>query len=251
MRGNIVKQKLAQAQAVFGAALTLGSVRSTEIAARAGFDFLMVDTLHGHFDKTTATNALRAIAMTDTVPFARVAHNDPGRINELLDAGALAMIVPMVSRAAEAQAAVASTFYHPKGERSKGSAVATFYGSDYHTLANETVALVVMIETARAVERADEILSVPGIDACLIGTGDLSLSLGCDKTSRAFEEAVQKVADACAKHGIAAGIAEGSAEACRRWQDRGLSFFLVSHDVLLVKQSLEGLAQSLREALSR
>ena len=87
MRTNAIIEKWANGETAYGTAVSLGSLRSAEICARAGFDFLIVDTLHGHFDNASATDALRAIAMTDTVPLARVAHNDLGRINDLLDAG--------------------------------------------------------------------------------------------------------------------------------------------------------------------
>ncbi len=249
MRTNAVREKWANGELVLGTSLLLGSTRAAEIGARAGFDFLMVDTLHGHFDKTSATDAIRAIATTDAVPFGRVAHNDPGRINDLLDAGALGLVVPMVNSVADARAAVMATFYHPKGERSKGSAVATFYGQDYHRQANERIVLVVMIETAEAVAKAGEILGVEGVDACLIGTNDLTLSLGCDQTSNTFQRAIARVADACRTHNVALGIAGGSAGDVERWRSANMSFFLISHDLAVLNAGMIDLAQSLRKTV--
>ena len=85
---EIAAAKLSGKKILIGSTLMLGSTRVTEIMARSGFDFLMVDLQHGPFDKASATDSIRALAVSETGAFARVAENSPGRINDLLDAGA-------------------------------------------------------------------------------------------------------------------------------------------------------------------
>ena len=208
---NAVTRKWEIGSTAYGTTLSLGSVRSAELSGRAGFDFVMVDMQHGYFDKQSATDAIRAIAVTSTVPFARVAHNDPGRINDLLDAGALGIVVPTVNSARGAQAAVEATFYHPKGARSMSGAAATFYGKEYPEIANDVIVLVPMVETAAAVERVEEIVSVEGVGACLIGTSDLMHSLSCAAMEPRFMDAIDEISAACSKHDVPLGIAGGAA----------------------------------------
>jgi len=249
MLRNKILEKWAQGEAVCGTVLSLGSTRSAEICARAGFDFLMVDAQHGYFDEQSSTDAIRAIESAGAVPFARVARNDPGRIGTVLDAGALGVVVPMVNSREEAEAAVRATYYPPQGLRSKGGTVATYYGAGYHATANNLVALVVMVETAHAVENIGEIIRVEGVRACLIGSGDLALSLGCGLSDAPILRAVDAVAAACKTSGTPLGITTGSLSAVERWRSLGVSFILVSHDVGALCDAMGSLAQRARAAL--
>jgi 4-hydroxy-2-oxoheptanedioate aldolase len=231
---NVVKQKLKSRKLVIGLGLSLGSTRSAEIAGNSMFDFVMVDTSHGHFDKVGATEALRLLARTGRMPFVRVHSNDFMAINGLLDAGALGMVVPMVNSPEEADKAVKATFYPPLGSRSKGSIATVVYGEEYVSNANAEIALIVMIETLDAVNRSDEILSVKGLDACLIGAADLSFTMGVEKDDRAFVDAVGRVITSTRKNGLSAGISVKNVEEALFWKDRGISFFLTSHDLALL-----------------
>jgi 4-hydroxy-2-oxoheptanedioate aldolase len=251
MRSNAVIEKLRRSEFVVGVGLSLGSVRSAEILARAGFDYVMVDAQHGHFDKLLATDAIRAVASTDTVPFARPARNEAGAINDLLDAGALGIVVPMVDGPEEARAAVDASFYHPAGRRSKGSAAAVFYGADYAARANGAVALVVMIETPLAVERCDEILAVPGITACLVGASDLSFAMECPADSPRFLDAAEKVVAAGRRRGVPIGISAAGAEESAAWRRRGVAFVLASHDLALLNQCVRDHARSFQPLRGR
>lgn len=244
------KELLNARKPIFGTSLLLDSTRVAEIIGRCGFDFVMVDTLHGHFDKSKATDAIRALAATDTLPMGRVAHNDPGRINDLLDAGALGLVVPMVNSAKEAAEAVSYTFYPPKGIRSKGSVAAVIYGEDYAQKANEEILLVIMIETPEAVERADEILSVPGVDACLLGTSDLMFAMGCKRDDVALNQSISRVIEAGARHGVPVGMAVKDDLEAKQWRNRGAGFFLVPHDLFILHTAAKAIAHSFRSTLS-
>jgi 4-hydroxy-2-oxoheptanedioate aldolase len=244
---NYIRDKIADGKLVFGVGLSLGSIRSAEVLFNCKPDFLMVDLLHGHFDKASATDALRSMIGSEVVPFARVANNDPGQINDMLDAGALGLIVPMVNTPAEAERAVKSTFYHPKGERSKGSIATVAYGPEYHEQANETIQLVIMLETLRSLGSVDEILSVEGIDLCLIGASDLTYEMGCSRTDKAFSDAVAGVLRSAETRGIPVGISVSTADEAFRWRSQGISFFLASHDMSLYSACARNFISSFRE----
>ena len=146
---------------------------------RAFFDALCVDMQHGLTDFSDLWPMLQAISQTDTVPVVRVPWNEPAMIMKVLDAGAYGVIVPMVSNRAEAERAVAACRYPPAGMRSNGpNRVLLYAGADYQKHANDEVACIVMIETPEGIEKLDEIVSTPGVDAAYIGPTDLALALG-------------------------------------------------------------------------
>ena len=116
MRQKMRGLALATGKPVVGFGICLGSERIAEMVCDTSFDFIMIDLLHSHFDKTAATGAVRSIAASGfPIPFVRVADNTPGSINEFLDAGAMGIVVPMVQSADEAFRAVNSTYYPPIG----------------------------------------------------------------------------------------------------------------------------------------
>lgn len=230
---NTVKARWRSGRAAFGAWLSIPSSVSAEVVARQGFDYVCIDMQHGLIDYQTALSMLQAISATPTVPFARVPSNDFAAINKILDAGALGVIVPMVNSPEEARAVVDACRYHPEGSRSFGPTRAGYaFGPDYFARANAEVACIPMIETRQAVERVDDILSVPGIDAIYVGPADLSVTLGQQPrmdNDGAFELARQKIAKSCAAHGIVAGI-HASAALAERHLQAGFRLITVSSD---------------------
>ncbi len=237
--GHSLKAMLRARRSICGVGLSLGCLRSAEMIARTRFDFVMIDTQHGHFDKTGATNAIRLTARGQgPCPLARVATNDSGPINDLLDAGAMGIVVPMLETSADARSAVQHVYYPPLGRRSKGSLASVVYGPDYPAKANDSIALIVMIETPEAVNRAEEILSVEGVDGCLIGSSDLVFAMQTTRESAAFHAAVDHVVNAAKAAGVAVGINVASAAEAQRWRARGFSFFLASHDLALLGERI-------------
>ncbi len=239
MNHNLKSLKLAAHKPLIGIGLCLGSVRIAEMVAMTGFDYVMVDMLHSHFDKQAATNAIRSFAHSSApVPIGRVANNDPGQINDLLDAGALGIIVPMVGSSEESASAVEAAYYPPLGKRSKGSPAAVFYGDDYYSAINQVLNLIVMIETPEAAERVDEILSIPGVTGCLIGAGDLSFIMQQAGQAAEFESIVARTIKAGKRLGVAMGISVGSPTDVQFWWDRGADFFLASHDMGILNTAI-------------
>ncbi len=226
MRENQLKRIWQEGKPALGGWLTVPSSFSAEIFAHSGFDWLCIDMQHGLIDYQTAVTMLQAISTTDTTPLVRVPWNEPGIIMKSLDAGAYGVIVPMVNSSAEAEAAVAACRYAPRGIRSYGPIRATYYaGRDYFPHADETVLCIVMIETKEAVEKVDDILSVPGVDAAYIGPADLSVSLGLppasDHEEPVFADAIQRILDACRRHNVVPGAHAGNVATARKRIEQG------------------------------
>jgi 4-hydroxy-2-oxoheptanedioate aldolase len=213
MTKNRAKQLMLEGRPALGAVCQLGSPITAETLALAGYDFVLVDGQHGAWDASTITAAFRGIYAASSVPMARVRKNDFGAIGAMLDGGALGVVVPLVNSADEAKQAVYATRYPPAGGRSLGPYGCWIYGPDYLRWADDAIFLAVQIESVEAVERADEILAVEGVDGCWIGPSDLARSMGLDlqrpNDVQKHEQAMLRVLEACKRAGKIPGIAFG------------------------------------------
>jgi 4-hydroxy-2-oxoheptanedioate aldolase len=221
MRPNGVRELWAAGGAALGAWLMIPSAFSAEIIAHAGFDWVCVDMQHGVIDYSQMVAMLQAVAYTNVTPLVRVPWNEPGIIGKTLDAGARGVIIPMVNSRADAERAVQACRYAPAGARSFGPVRANYSaGFDYFARANDDVLCIVMVETRDAVTHVDDILAVPGIDAVYVGPADLSVTLGLppapDQDAASFNDALARILDSCAKHGVVPGIAGNQKTAPKR-----------------------------------
>lgn len=209
-RPDGLKAAWSAGEPTYGAWLSIPSSVSAEVMAHQGYDYVCIDMQHGLIDYQVAVTMLQALSTGRSVPLVRVPSNDFGTINKVLDAGALGVVVPMVNSPEEARAAVEACRYAPVGSRSFGpTRAALSAGPDYFTRANDLVACIPMIETARAVASIEEILAVPGIDAVYVGPNDLSITLGSGPgldQPDPYQAAYQRIAKACASAGITAGV---------------------------------------------
>jgi 4-hydroxy-2-oxoheptanedioate aldolase len=140
----------------------------------------------------------------------------------------------MVNSVEEARAAVSACRYAPKGARSWGPVRAQHaLGGNYFERADDEVACIVMIETKQALDRIEDILSVPGIDAVYVGPADLSITLGLPPgldNGGAFEEARLLIVDACNRHGITAGM-HANASLAAKHAAAGYKMITITHDL--------------------
>ena len=235
MRENKLKSIWARGEAVVNGWLSIPSAFSAEVMANQGFDSVTVDMQHGVIDYQVAVTMLQGISTTGAMPMARVPWNDPARLMKILDAGAYGVICPMVNTRAEAEALVRACKYPPRGYRSWGPVRASIYaGADYGDHANDDIVVMPMIETAEAMKNLDDILSVPGVDGVYVGPSDLSLALGLkprlDQTDAPVVEAQQKIAEACKRHGVVAGIHNSTAAYALKMIAQGYQFVTLASD---------------------
>lgn len=250
MRTNTVKGKWAKGEVTYGGWLSVPSSFSAEVMAHQGFDWLCIDMQHGVVDYQVAVTMLQAIGSTETIPIVRVPWNEPGIIGKMLDAGAMGVIIPMVNSVEEARAAVAACRYYPDGARSYGPTRAAYYaGADYFANANREIACIPMIETKQAVDRLDDILGVPGIDAVYVGPADLSITLGLPpgmNNGGAFEEARVLIAKKCAEHGVTPGI-HANAGLAAKHAEAGYRMITISGDAVALAAGAGADLRTVRE----
>jgi 4-hydroxy-2-oxoheptanedioate aldolase len=235
VRENTVKSIWAKGGVVVNGWLSIPSSFSAEVMSHQGFDSLVVDMQHGVVDYQTAVTMLQAISTTSVIPLARVPWQDPAIIMKTLDAGAYGIICPMINTRAQAETLVATCKYAPRGFRSFGPVRASLYGgTDYAVRANDSLIVMPMIETKEAVQNIDDILSVPGIDAVYVGPADLSLTLGCtpklDQTEAPVVEALKKIAAACKRHNVIAGLHNATSEYALKMVAEGYRFVTLASD---------------------
>src|SRR3569833_787501 len=234
--------------------LAIPSSFSAEVMAHQGRDTLTVDLQHGVTDYASAVAMFTAISTTSTVPIARVPWLDPGIIMKTLDAGAYAIICPMVHSREDAEKFVYACRYPPEGGRSFGPIRATLYGGvEYPVKANETIVTLAMIETRQALDRLDEILSVKGLDAVYIGPADLSLSLGCtptfDDVDKPVTEANNKKHAKTKKHNKIPCIHNGTPEMALKRIARGFRLVTIGSDARLMTAGAQQIMSKMRSGM--
>lgn len=227
----------------------------TEYMAHTGWDWLLVDMEHNPVSFETVWQCFQAICTTDTIPMVRVAANDYTLIKRALDAGALGVVVPMINSRTEAERAIDSMKFPPMGKRSFGGGRALLYGRDYFAKANDEILVALMIEHIDAVQCAEEILSVGGIDMCLIGTGDLAGSMGlnvtADEPDHSLENVINGILQVCKKMKVAAGIFVDTAEEAIERIQQGFQFIPVATDAMFMRETAANTLLRIKEAQNK
>ncbi|GCE39777.1 aldolase [Rhodococcus sp. USK10] len=214
---------------------------STEWLAHVGWDYIALDLQHGLIGYSGMVAGLTAIdASGSTVGMIRVESNDPTPIGRALDAGAAGVIVPLVNTADEAARAVASATYPPTGVRSYGPMRSQLRIGPTPAEANRDTVVVVMIETPQGLANVEEICAVPGLDGVYVGPSDLRLAVGGahpndPSVDDEFEAAVERVREAAAAAGIAAGIHTPDGSVAARRLAEGYTFATVASDLTHLK----------------
>jgi 4-hydroxy-2-oxoheptanedioate aldolase len=236
MRSNKIKQMWRDGKSATMGWLSISHGLTAEVMARQGFDALCIDMQHGSSELKDLLPMLQAVSQTDTVPFVRVAWNQPETIMKALDLGAYGVIVPLINNAEEAARAVAACRYSPVGIRSVGPLRALHYGgADYVSHANDEIIVMAMIETKEGLDNLEAICATPGLDAVYIGPADLSLALGLeprgDNPDPLHMATCDKIRDTAHKHGIKAVMHCAGAAFAAGAVKRGFDMVMLTSDI--------------------
>jgi 2-dehydro-3-deoxyglucarate aldolase/4-hydroxy-2-oxoheptanedioate aldolase len=236
---NTVKQALKAGKLRLG--MNFGQLRSPEIPrllAAAGFHWAFIDTEHGGFDLETVQDICRVAQMAGLCPVVRVVDLNYGLVARALDCGAQGIILPRMEDPKLLETALSWTKFPPEGIRGYGlqPSQTDYSGLSFNDViehVNANTLTVLQIESRRAVEAREEILSVPGIDAVMIGPADLSISLGVpgDFQHPKMVEAMEAVRDTCERRGIAPGTHTRSVSLAKFWKSRGMRFLGCGSDI--------------------
>lgn len=257
MVSNPVRQALLERTPTFGTWIQLGHGGIAEVLANAGYDWIAADCEHTDIDVQGFTELARGMHGRGSVPLVRVRENDTLAIRQVLDAGALGVIVPLVNSAEDARRAVAAAKYPPNGVRGFAFSRMNDWGvqfQEYCRDANDAIAVVVMIESRQAVESIEAILAVDGVDGVFIGPYDLSGSFGlAGQTDHALVTgACNAVRDACVRHGKSAGIhlVTPTPDGIKRTLAEGFTFIALGVDTVFLDQAARAALGVARDCVS-
>lgn len=226
-----------------GTWMQIQSPSVAEILAQNGYDWVTVDMEHGGFSPHQLADIFRAIELRDCLPLARIAEPNFTYCKQALDAGAAGVIIPMITSARQLAELVKSCKWPPAGNRGVGFSRANLFGKyfeEYKVQAQNPL-IVGMIENQSAVNEIEEILSIEGLDAILIGPYDLSASLGCvgDFQSEKFINCLNKIRHFCGLSNTALGIhiVEPSLEQLKARVSEGYQFIAYGIDALFLQSA--------------
>ena len=250
MKVNRVQELWKNHQAAIGGWLTLPNGFSAEIMAHQGWDVLTIEMQHGLVNASDLVPMLTAISTTEVTPFVRVPWLEPGIITKVLDSGSYGVICPMINTREDAERLVSYCRYAPQGTRSFGPSRAVLYaGEDYAQHANKTILTFAMIETQKALDNLDDIVSVKGLDAVFVGPSDLGLSLGYvpgNYEEPVLLEAIESILKTAHTQGIRAGIYTLTAAFASRMIEMGFDYVVVSSDARLMAAQAQQVLADLR-----
>ena len=238
MRVNRVKELWKKQQVAIGGWLSIPSGISTEIMSHQEWDVLTIDMQHALVSVSDMVPMITAISKTDVIPFVRVPWLEPGIIMKALDAGSYGVICPMINSREDADRFVSYCRYAPQGTRSFGPGRALLYaGNDYAMHANETILTLAMIESQKALDNLEEILTVAELDAVFVGPSDLGLSLGYapgNHEEPVLLEAIETILKNAKSNGKRAGIYTLTPEYAKRMIKLGFDYVVISSDARML-----------------
>jgi len=211
MERNAFTHALKQREKQIGLWVSMSSPYGAEVVAPTGFDWALLDMEHSPNDYFTLLGQLQAFAASNTTAIVRPEWNNPVVVKRLMDLGVPGLLFPMIQNVEEAKQAVASTRYPPNGIRGVASATrATKFGrvKDYNTRVDEETTVLLQLETREALEQAEEIAAVEGVDGIFFGPGDISADIG--KLGKALDKEVWDLITPIAKKLMNKGMPVGT-----------------------------------------
>lgn len=245
---NLFLQRLKQTTPLYGCWLGLPDPNVAEIAAGAGWDWLLIDHEHAPFELADVMSHLRAIAPYPVAPLVRPVSQDPPLLKKFLEMGVQTFVIPMIDTPEQARACVEAVYYPPRGQRGVGTSLArAAYWNQvdgYLHKANDEICLIVQVETVTALDNLDAILATEGVDGVFIGPSDLAASMGKigQGDDPELQQAIINAIASIKSTGKIAGILTLNDALIQRCVDTGADFIGVAVDTLLLGQAMRSSA---------
>tara|TARA_B100000686_G_scaffold337412_1_gene408504 strand:+ start:262 stop:1023 length:762 start_codon:yes stop_codon:yes gene_type:complete len=240
MQTNTTKQKLDDGETVYGAFFRTPDTSLIELQGYLGWDFLVLDGEHGTLQPRDVEDQCRACELRGITPIARATTNEQSIILRFMDTGVQGALIPFVNTADDAERAVQSIKYQPRGKRGLAGIRAADFGrtqslGDYVKQANEETLVIAQIETTEGLANLDAIVQTPDVDIIFIGPNDLANSLGHPGNipHPDVQAAMDKIAAATLNAGKILGLMIYNSEGARQWRDKGARFISVPFESVM------------------
>lgn len=255
MNGKQLSAALRAGEMVYGTAIYSNSPRWPNVVKNLGLDMVFIDTEHTPHDRNTLSWMCAAYGALNLAPVVRIPSPDPYEASKALDGGASGVIAPYIESVEQVKALGGAVKYSPlKGDRLQafldGEALEPELDA-YLRQRNANHVLIINIESVPAMQRLDEILSLPYVDAVLIGPHDLSCSLGIPEQWEhpAQEKAIRQIIAACRAHDKGIGIHHNFMHQEIEWVKAGANLVMHSSDISAFNRALTQEFKAIREAL--
>lgn len=252
-----LRRRILDGETLLGTFAQLGSPVGTEVLARAGFDWVIVDLEHGPATEPDLLACLLAIATTPATALVRPQSAERLRIGRALDHGAHGLMIPRVDVPDQAREAISYMRFPPDGVRglaltTRGAGLLERSHAEVREI-NEHLVGIVQIESPSALERAAEIAAIDGADVLFVGPADLTHSLGIPGQfeHRTYLDALDRVAGAARNAGKAAGVLLRDASVVGAHLERGYRFIGLSSDISFVGEGARTAIDAARTAARR
>ena len=245
-----LKEKLARDEPTFGIWVTMDAPVVTEMAARMGVDWVIIDAEHGYLNMNDVMEHIRVANLANVPILVRIEEIQEGLIKRIMDIGADGIVVPQVRTANELATAVRCTKYPPDGKRGIGAERATRWGMGIEQCvprANKNSMVISMMETVEAGEAIEELMNVPGVDAFFFGGHDYSASAGYPGTATEppIVEKLDAIQKKCRERRMPTGIVTFDTSDIPRRIDQGFRVIGIGFDTtLLIKALSDALADA-------
>ena len=249
-----VKDKWSRGECCIGTAASLTDAAVSELIGQAGYDFVWLDCEHSALSLSDVLNHVRAARGAGAATFVRVPSNDPVVMKPYLEIHPAGIIVPRITSVEDAEQAVVSFRYPPRGTRGVGPSRGVEFGEislpNYLANVDHQMMLIIQIEHIDAVNQIDAILDLPGVDSVVTGPADLSgsMGLGGQPGHPDVVNAIETVYKAAVKKNIPAGHSMGyDSKAIKHWLGLGLSWIAVDGDWHALYRHAKRMADELKE----
>ncbi len=255
MNGQQLIQALRAGERVYGTAIYSPSPIWPRVVTNLDLDMVFIDTEHTPHDRNTVSWLCQAFSALDLAPVVRIPEPDPYLAQMVLDGGAHGIIAPYVESPEQAKVLGGAVKMGPlKGERLRAALDGEIELEpelrDYLARRNANKALFINIESVPALQRLDEILSVPYVDCALVGPHDLSCSLGLPEQydHPLFDEAIRKIIRTARAHSVGVGIHHNFTRHEIEWVKAGANLVMHSSDISSFNRALTAEFKAIREA---
>lgn len=232
------RQRLRQGDLLLGQmVLELFTPGIGQMLASCGLDFVIFDMEHGRCDISLLAEMVAGCRGSNIFPIARVPDVAYAPLSRPLDLGARGVMVPRVETKMQAEDIVSQLKYAPLGRRGVALGIAhDLYragNADFFAQANEETCVILLLETVKAFENLEAIISVPGVDIAWVGHYDLTVSMGIPAQfdHPRFLAAMDELATVCRRHGVAPGFLPSTPELAVHWISKGFRALSLGSDI--------------------
>jgi 2-keto-3-deoxy-L-rhamnonate aldolase RhmA len=251
-----LKDRLKAGETIFGQLiLELFTPGTAHILANCGLDFVLIDMEHGRCDLALAAEQINCAESARITPLVRVPDVEFRPLSRMLDLGAGGVMVPRVETGEQMRSVVAQLKYAPAGCRGVALGVAHDHyrsgGPSYFEAANKKNIVIALLETARAFENLDAIVSTPGLDVAWMGHYDLTVSMGipAEFDNPKFLEMMDRLVASCRRHGVAPGFLPANPDDTLKWVGKGFQVISLGTDISVYQNALQSFYNTVKSGL--